>query len=96
MLTLSIRHELFWDIDLSRFDQEKNARLVVERVFRYGNIQELKTILNYYGRKKISELITEAGYLDRKTLSFASLLLNIPKEDFRCYRKKLSPDTHWS
>ncbi len=96
MLTLPIRKELFWDIDLQRFDQDRNARLVVERVFNYGNTEELKTILNYYGIKKIRTLIIQAGYLDRKTLSFASLLLDIPKEKFRCYRKKQSTHIHWS
>ena len=96
MPTLPIRKELFWNIDPLRFDQDRNARCVVERVFSYGNTEELKTILNYYAIMKIRTLIIQAGYLDRKTLSFASLLLDIPNEKLRCYRKKQSTHTHWS
>ena len=96
MLTLPIRNELFWDVDMQRFDQEKNARLVVERVFNYGDIGELKLIIKHYGSERVKALIVQAGYLDRKTLFFASLLFNLPPEDFRCYRKKQSHRTHWN
>jgi len=95
MFTLPVRKELFWDIDMQRFDQEKNARLVVERVFNYGNIDELRLILKHYGRERVKELIVRAGALDPKTLHFASLLLNIPLEDFRCYRKMRSQPARW-
>lgn len=95
MLTLPIRKELFWDVDLSRFDEDRNARLVVERGFSYGTVEEFKTIMSYYGTEKVGALIVKAGYLDRKTLSFASRLFNIPKEKFRCYKKMQSKAVHW-
>jgi len=96
MLTLPLRKELFWDVDLNRLDAEKNARLIIERVFRYGTTDELKTLFGHYGRETITKEILQAGYLDKKTLSFASMILNIPKEKFRCYNKMRSPHTHWT
>ena len=96
MLTLPIRKELFWDVDMNRFDEDSHARLVVERVFSYGTVDEFKTVWSYYGKEKIIDMIIKAGYLDKKTLSFASWFLNIPKEKFRCYKKIQSTAVHWS
>ena len=95
MLSLPIRKELFWDIDLDRLDQDKNARIVIERVFNFGTLEELRAILRYYGKKEIEEKIVQAGYLDKKTLSFASAYLNIPMEKFRCYKKTQSKIKYW-
>ncbi len=96
MLNLQIRKEIFWDVDMSRFDEDTHARLVIERVFCYGTIEEMKILFSYYGKEKIKENIINAGYLDKKTLSFASRFLNIPKEKFRCYKKMQSKPVHWS
>ena len=96
MLHLPIRKELFWDVDLTRFDEDTHARLVIERVFCYGTVRELKIIFFYYGKEKIKKNIIDAGYLDKKTLSFASSYLKIPKEKFRCYKKKQSKQVHWT
>jgi len=96
MLNLPIRKQLFWDVDMSRFDENINSRLVVERVFSYGTVEEVKLVIDYYGKERIRELIVKAGYLDRKTLSFAAWFLDIPQEKFRCYKKKQSNAVHWS
>ncbi len=87
MLTLPLRKELFWDIDLDSLDVDKNARFVIVRVFKNGNLEELQTLLKYYGREKITSQIITAPSLDEKTLAFASVLLGIPKERFRCYMR---------
>ena len=96
MLNLPIRKEIFWDIDMNRFDEDTHARLVIERVFCYGTIEEMKIIFSYYGKGKIKRDIINAGYLDKKTLSFATSFLNLPKERFRCYKKVQSKQVHWS
>lgn len=88
MLNLPIRKELFWDVDPDRFDENAHKQLIIERVFCYGTISELKDLFSYFGSEEIKRNITKAGYLDKKTLSFASGFLKIPKENFRCYRKK--------
>jgi len=96
MKNLPIRKELFWDVDLSRFDPDKNAGLVIERVFNFGTLEELYALFAYYGLGRIKKEIIYAGYLDKKTLNFASLIFGIPKDDFRCYKKKQSGKVHWT
>ncbi len=87
MYSLNIRKELFWDVDLTKFDGQRNKRLIIERTFNMGNLKELKEIFNYYGIEIIKNEIIKSGYLDNKTLNFASTWLNIPLKKFRCYIK---------
>ena len=93
---LKLRRTLFWDIDINKVTAEKNARLIIERVFTRGNINEFSQVMKYYDIKTIRQEIMNAGSLDKKTLNFASQLLGINKTEFRCYRKKQSIAPHWN
>lgn len=93
-MKIAVRDLLFWDLDLSRMDPESNRRIIIERVFSLGNLNELKFIFSHYGAVLIRQEIVKAGSLDKKSLQFASEILQIPKEEFRCYRKKPSVQTY--
>ncbi len=95
-MKLQLRKELFWDVNMARLHVNKHARLIIERVFCYGTVEELREIFTYYGKEKIKKFIVNAGYLDKKTLNFASVYLRIPKEKFRCYEKRQSIPEHWN
>lgn len=96
MKKLNIRKELFWDVNPERFNEDSNKKLIIERVFCYGTINELKMIFSFYGTKTIIEEIQNAGFLDKKTFEFASTFLNIPRNKFKCYKKKQSAPTYWN
>lgn len=96
MEKLKIRKELFWDVDHERFNENSNKNLIIERVFCYGTVEELKNIFLYYGTETIKKEIQTAGFLDKKTLEFASALLNISRNKFKCYKKKQSAPTYWN
>jgi hypothetical protein len=90
-----VRKELFWDINQDELDLERNRRLIIERVFSLGTLQELRFILKFYNRDTIREELMKVGYLDPKTFNFAVHFLKIPKKQMRCYiRKQLHPQ-HW-
>lgn len=92
---LKIRKELFWDVDSDKMDEKKNRRLIIERVIKQGNLQELNSIIDFYGKFGIGETIKTLNYIDPKTLNFFSLFLNIPKNKFKCYTRKQSINQHW-
>ncbi len=87
---------LFWDIDRDKFNFEKNKRLIIERVFTRGEIADIKKLIIHYGLNTIKQEIVKAGFLDKKTLNWASLFLDIPKTNFRCYTKIQSKTVHWN
>lgn len=98
LLPLSERRKarLFWDVDISAIDAESSSRLIIERIFALGTIEEIRTAIDFYGREKTLGTLLKLNYLDPKTLNFISRLFNKPKKEFRCYTKKQSTPQHWS
>ena len=85
---------LFWDINT--LDKEISKTIIIERVFNRGDIKDLKYILECFGIETIKKEIIKAGFLDKKTLNYASNFLNIPKIKFQCYSKIHSNQIHWN
>ena len=38
----------FWDVDIDKIDSDISKRLVIERVFTLGNLQEIKLVIKFY------------------------------------------------
>ena len=96
MLTIKIPKRLFWDLDLSKIDEIQNRLIIIERVFSMGDIPDIRELIKFYGKTTIKKEIKNAGNHDNKTIAWASIFLNIPKSEFKCYSKRLSNQTHWS
>jgi hypothetical protein len=86
----------FWDINPDLLDEKKSKRIIIERVMNFGNLREIKLILSYYGKEDVTKTICNLNYIDPKTLNFLSLLLNVPKSEFKCYIRKQSTSQPWS
>ncbi len=95
-MDLIIRKELFWDINFDNLDPLRHRRLIIERVLSFGNLQEFRTIMKYYGREIVRDEIKKVGYLDPKTFQFAVSFLKIPKKEMKCYILKQSRLQHWT
>lgn len=93
---MQLSNHIFWDIDKKSLDYNKHIRFVVERVLTLGNISDWREIKSFYGLKKIKEEAIQIRVLDKKTLNFLSLILNVPAEEFRCYKQIQSINTHWN
>ena len=81
---------LFWDYNINMLDPNSEKKLILERVFTRGTENDEKEVFNYYGKEAIRNTITDVKYFDKKTLNYLSVILNIPKENFKCYEKNLS------
>jgi len=81
---------LFWDYNIDTLNPNNDINLVLERVFMQGNESDEKEIFGYYNINEIKESVTNIKYFDRKTLNYLSVVFNIPKEEFKCYKKSLS------
>ncbi len=96
MLPFEVKASYFWDVDISNINADSSKRLIIKRVFSLGSIDEMKALISYYGDEIVIEQLCNCNYLDPKTLNFASKLFNIPKNEFRCYRRKRSNPQHWN
>lgn len=86
---------LFWDIDATNLDFEKNARFIVERVLMNGRMSDWDALNKIYGRDKIRDEALKIRYLDKVTLNFCSTYFHIPKSEFRCYNQPQSIQQLW-
>lgn len=86
---------IFWETDYDTIDWENKAQYVIERVVMYGNMEDWRLLRTYYGIDKIKSAVLNARDLDPKTMSFMSLLFNVPLSEFRCYTYRQSNLIHW-
>jgi hypothetical protein len=84
---IRFRRSLFWDVPASALDMDKNRRLILERVFSRGNIEEFRSVNQYYTRDEIRDAIKLIGSLDNKTLHFISKFYQIKYTELKCYKK---------
>jgi len=86
----------FWDVDFSKLELGKNKRLIIERIINFGNLKDLKYIIDNYGKNEIISTLCNLNYLDNRTLNFYSIYFKIPKKKFKCYTKKQLTTQHWN
>ena len=86
---------LFWDVDKTTLDFEKNAIHVIEKTLSRGSWEDFKTALNYYGWDRTAALIKKIRYLDKQTTQFVSVYFQIPLTELRCYIWRQSTPSHW-
>lgn len=86
----------FWDIDPDLLDENKSKRIIIERVMNFGNLREIKLIFSHYGKEEVKNTVCNLNYIDPKTLNFLSLLLSVPKSEFKCYIRKQSTSQPWN
>jgi len=89
ILTKLSKH-LFWDYDADRLDPNADRCLILERVFTRGTENDEREVFGYYGLDLIRQAVIDIKYLDKKSLNYLSVVLNIPKENFKCCEKALS------
>jgi hypothetical protein len=81
---------LFWDYNIGTLDPNIDRKLILERVFSRGTENDEKEVFGYYGKNVIKETVLNIKYLDKKTLNYLSIIFDIAKEDFGCYKRTLS------
>lgn len=87
---------IFWDVDIAKIDMSINKKWLVQRVLEYGLLNDWQIIYKYYGIEEIAQISIKLKDLDNKSVSFISVLANIPKENFLCYTTKQSKPKHWN
>jgi hypothetical protein len=82
---------LFWDVEREKIKFNKNKKWIVQRVLEYGLLNDWVLIYKYYGIEEIAQIVMKMKNLERKSITFISVLSKIPKEKFSCYTTKQSP-----
>ncbi len=91
-----LRETLFWDVNQTGINAHTSKSLIIERVLTRGNMDEFKQLIRFYSVQELTQNALKIGYMDGRTLNFIAEYLNLSKEDFLCYKKKLSNPGHCS
>lgn len=95
-LISKLKPTYFWDVDLAILDDANASRLIIDRVFSMGEIHEMNQLIQFYGKKKVVEVLCNLSYIDPKTFNFITKLFNKSAEEFRCYHRKQSNPHYWN
>lgn len=87
---------LFWDTDINNISWHEHQAFIVGRVMEYGRLKDWKIIRSVYGLSKIKAVALNLRNLDDFSLAFLSAILQVNKEQFKCYRLKQSQQDFWN
>ncbi len=91
-----LNKNLFWDIDFNLLDLDSNSQFIIERILAIGDLSDWFILKNLYSLERIKEEVVNIRNFTPKTLNFLSVILNIPKEKFRCYNIRQSITKLWN
>ncbi|MEZ4987878.1 MAG: hypothetical protein R2795_23090 [Saprospiraceae bacterium] len=94
-MELTLRQNLFWDTDIASIDLQKHKASVIERIATRGRWEEFQAMLLYYGKPTVKDVLLNARWLDKRTLSFCSTIFDTAVTEFRCYKLAQSNPKHW-
>ena len=89
--------EYFWDVDFAQVDLDKNRIYILKRLLEYGNMKAIRWLRKIFKTSEIRETICSARGFSRKTANFWAVLLDIPRENILCLKKRSSkaPKIFW-
>ena len=87
---------MFWDTPIKNIDPVKHSRWIVERVMGYGSLEDWQIIKRWYGKEGLRSTVVKSRVLDAVSVSFLCLVLDLKKEDFRCYKERQLRPNFWT
>ncbi len=81
----------FWSHDASKLELKKDAHLIIHQILAYGDLDDIKKLIKYYGLKKVRREFLKPGHgmYPKNILDFIKLLLGIKKLNKRKYIKDI-------
>ena len=68
---MKLNPSLFWDINISELSFEDSSDWIIERVFDRGSLDEVISVINYYGKENVKK--NNSNYSNIFAQSFHSI-----------------------
>jgi hypothetical protein len=75
----------FWDVKRENLDFTRDKQFIVSRMFERGNLDDVLSLVAFYGVKDAGNTLKSNKYLNRQGLFLAHSLLGLPLQDFKAY-----------
>jgi hypothetical protein len=71
---IQIGKTAFWDVDINNLDETNHADFIITRVFQFGLMADLKTVLKLYDANQIKHAFEHTRGVDIKAIDLAKVL----------------------
>ncbi len=84
----------FWEIDFAQLRLLRRQTYVIERVLEYGDDQAIRWLKATFSPETIAGVVRRSRRISKNTANLWALVLEIPKEQIRCFSipPLLTPD----
>ncbi len=84
-----ISKRTFWDVDLNANDFDEYSEWVIARVFDRGTLDEVVSIINYYGFDFVKDaLVSTNDNLPNHAILLARAIFKLNYSDFKCSERR--------
>ena len=84
-----ISKRTFWDVDISESDFKNSHEWVITRVFDRGTLDEVFSIIKYYGFNFVKRILqTTTDNLPKHSILLARAIFKLNYNDFKCSEKR--------
>ncbi len=72
---MEFRQSLFWDVDPSKIDVNKDAEYIIERILDFGHDDEVRWMWRFYGKELVKKVVDNSRSLKKETVNLWKLIL---------------------
>ena len=83
-------HQYFWDYNVSTLDIHQHAFLIIKRVLDRGKTDDVRWVVQTYGKDAIRDMLKKTKDLSRITATYWSHVLDVDQKDVPCLHKLYS------
>lgn len=87
---------LFWDVDKSKMDFQRNKEQIVYQTVEYGLMKDWLLLQRIYTYDELKQIVVNLRQLDKVTLAFLAHFFKLDKTAFRCYTQSQSNRDFWN
>jgi len=84
--------DLFWDVDSTLLDKDKDKKFIIERILKYGRPETIHWLWANYSDQAIIAVVKSSKVIDRKTANYWAIHYDIPKEEVLCLNRQVLQD----
>lgn len=91
----NLSDRLFWDVDPTLLDWDRDIQLIITRVFERGTLEEVRAVIRKYGWTKIVSAAKNIKSLNILAANFIARMSGTPITEFQCYNTRQLREQHW-
>jgi hypothetical protein len=81
-----LQSSLFWDVDKTKLNADLNKQFIICRVMDRGDFEEVIIVMDYYDKATIKEVLTNAPFIEKKTITFFANYFDISPSNFKAWK----------